>query len=147
MQPIDSSLLTGFDWEHKETASNALYDFLLLYTRDDAQQLVEVQEDERGPEAWRQLWIRFDPIGESYAFDQMAVLMEVPRCKQLVDLPVALTKWERSLRSYAERTGGSAVAPEWKLPILFKMILTSMMQEIKIKHKYTSGSDKAYDGE
>jgi hypothetical protein len=111
-QPIDNALLANFSWEHKEAASDALYDFLLLYTTDDAQQLVESQEDENGPEAWRQLAIRYDPIGESYAFDQMATLMQVPRCKQLTDLPAALTKWERSLRTYAERTGGSAVPQE-----------------------------------
>ena len=58
----------------------------------------------------------------------------------------ALTKWERSLRTYAERTGGSAVPHEWKLPILFQMIPTNMMSEIKIKHKYTTGPDKSYEG-
>ena len=76
----------------------------------------------------------------------MAALMEVPRCKQHTDLRAALTKWECRLRNYADRTGGSSVPPEWKLSILFKMIPTSMMQEIKIKHKYTSGSDKSYEG-
>ena len=119
---------------HKEAASDALYDFLLLHTTDDAQQLVELQPDQNGPEAWRQLSIRFDPIGESYVFDQMASLMEVPKCKQLTDLPAALTKWERSLRNFTEGTGGQAVLAEWKLPIVFKMIPLNMMGEIKIKH-------------
>ena len=51
------------------------------------------------------------------------------------------------MRNYFERTGGTAVpAPEWKLPILFKIIPTSMMSEIKIKHKYTVGVDKTYEG-
>ena len=36
--------------------------------------------------------------------------------------------------------------PQWKLPILFKMIPASMMSEIKIKHKYTTGVDKTYEG-
>ena len=112
-QTIDSNLLTGFQWEHKEAASDALYDFLLLHMTDDAQQLVELQHDEHGPETWRQLPIRFDPIGESFVFDQMDSLMEVPWCKQLAELPAALTKWERSLRNSSERTSGSpAVPPE-----------------------------------
>ena len=64
-EAIDARLLSGFHWEHKEAASDALYDFLLLHTTDDAQRLVELQPDENGPEAWRQLSIRFDPIGES----------------------------------------------------------------------------------
>ena len=42
-----------------------LYDFLLLHTSDDAQMLVELQ-NENGLEAWRQLGIRFDPVGDSF---------------------------------------------------------------------------------
>ena len=78
--PIDAYLLGGFHWEHKETAADALYDFILLHTSDDAQQFVELQ-DENGPEAWRQLSIRYDPVGESYVFDQMFALRDVPRWK------------------------------------------------------------------
>ena len=50
---IDAQLLAQFQWEHKEAASDALYDFLLMHTTDDAQRLVELQSDENGPEAWR----------------------------------------------------------------------------------------------
>ena len=115
---IDRHLLSTFSWEHKEAEADALYEFLLLHTTEDTQQLVELQ-DENGPEAWRQLSIRFDPIGEPFVFDQMSSLMEVPRCKQLMDPPAALTKWERSLRSFSERTGGSqAVPPRVKAPHL-----------------------------
>ena len=32
------------------------------------------------------------------------------------------------------------------MPILFQMIPTNLMSEIKIKHKYTSGPDKSYEG-
>ena len=84
--PIDSYIVSGFQWEQKEAAADALFDFLQLHTTDDAQQIVELQ-DENGPEAWRQLSIRYDPIGELYVFDQMSALMEVPRCKQLTELP------------------------------------------------------------
>ena len=62
---INGSLLANFQWEHKEAASDALYDFLLVHTTDDAQRLVELQSDENGPEAWRQLSLRYDPIGRS----------------------------------------------------------------------------------
>ena len=74
-QLIDTSPLANFSWEHKEAASDALYDFLLLHTTDDAQQPVELQPDENGPEAWRQLALRYDPVGESFFVDQMASLM------------------------------------------------------------------------
>ena len=49
---IDRHLLNTFAWEHKKAAADALYDFLVLHTAEDAQQLVELQ-DEKGPEAWR----------------------------------------------------------------------------------------------
>ena len=86
-----------------------------MHTSDDAQQFVEFQ-DEYGLGAWRQLAIRFDPIGESYVFDQMMALMDVPRCKQIVELPATITRWERSLKQYSEKTGGQAVPADWKLP-------------------------------
>ena len=50
------------------------------------------------------------------------------------------------MRNYSECAGGTAASPEWKLPISLKMIPTSMMSEIKIKHKYTTGVDKTYEG-
>ena len=40
---INGALLANFQWEHKEAASDALYDFLLMHTTDDAQRLVELQ--------------------------------------------------------------------------------------------------------
>ena len=113
-ETIDARFLAGFHWEQKEAASDALYDFLLLLTTDDAQRLVEFQPDENGPEAWRKVSIRFDPIGEPYVFDTMAFLMKVPRCKQLTDLPAALTNWERAQRTFSERTGGQAISAGWK---------------------------------
>ena len=145
-QEIDGRLLMGFTWEHKEAASDALYDFLLAHTTDDAKRLVELQPDENGPEAWRQLSLRYDPIGESYVFDTIGSLMKVPRCKQLTDLPAALTNWERAQNTFYERTGGQAIPQEWKLPILFDIIPASILSEIKIKHKYTQGFDKTYEG-
>ena len=65
LSPMDSYVLSGFDWKHKGAAADALFDLLQLHTSDDAQHLVELQ-DENGPGAWRQLGIRYDPIGESY---------------------------------------------------------------------------------
>ena len=60
----------------------------------------------------------------------MASFMEVPRCKELTDIPAGLTNWERSLRNFAERTGGQAIPADWKHLILFKMIPLNKMGEI-----------------
>ena len=89
--PIDAYLLNGFHWEHKEVAVDALYKFVLLHASEDAQQLVELQ-DENGPAAWRKLLIRYGSVGESYVFDQMSTLMDVPRCKQLNELLSVITR-------------------------------------------------------
>ena len=36
--------------------------------------------------------------------------------------------------------------PEWKLPIFLKMIPKDMIQEINIRHNYTVGENKGYEG-
>ena len=132
-------------WKYKEVANDVLYDFLVLHTTDDAQILVELQ-DENGLEAWRQLCLRFDPVGESYVFDQMSNLMEVHRCAQLAELPAAISKWEKSHSIYVQKTGGKHIPEEWKLPILFKMIPKNQLDDIKLRHKYAQGEDKTYAG-
>ena len=76
----------------------------------------------------------------------MTALMDVPRCKQIVELSATITRWERSLRTYAEMTGGQAVPADWKLPIGFKMIPMTMTQDIKIRHKYAVGEATTYEG-
>ena len=71
---IDPSMLSAIQWKHKDVAGGALYDFLAPNTQDDALRLVERQGG-NGPEAWRQLCLRYDPVGESFVFDQMASLI------------------------------------------------------------------------
>ena len=104
--PIDLYLVRAFDWEQKEAAGDALFNFLQLHTTDDAQQLVELQ-DENGPEAWRQLSIRYDPIGESYVFDRclrswkFLVASSSPSCR--VQSPVGNVVCASSPRRQAVR--------------------------------------------
>ena len=87
-----------------------------------------------------------DPFGEAYIFGQMSSLMDVMRCNNLVELPAAITRWEKSLSIYAQKTGGQAIPPEWKLPIPFKLIPNNLLADIKLRHKYTTGDAKLYDG-
>ena len=122
-EPINPDQM-NIDWPHKGAASVILYDFLMIHTADDAQVCIELVED-NGAEAWRQLCRRYDPIGESFVLDQMGDLMNVPRCKSLVELPGAIAEWERLHNVYSQRTNGSTVPEEWKLPILFKMIIAA----------------------
>ena len=88
---IDPSMLSAIQWKHKDVAGGALYDFLAPNTQDDALRLVERQGG-NGPEAWRQLCLRYDPVGESFVFDQMASLIEVERCTKMTEIPDKITK-------------------------------------------------------
>ena len=137
--------LGGFDWRYKNVANEVLYDFLVLHTTEDAQTLVELQ-DENGLEAWRKLVQRFDPVGESYILDQMTNLMDVSRCSNLVELSSAINRWEKAHSTYQAKSGGKCVPEDWKVPILFKMIPKANLDEIKLKHKYARGEDKTYNG-
>ena len=123
----------NIEWRHKDVAAEALYDFLVLHTGDDAQILVERFED-NGPEAWRQLARRYDPIGESYVLDQMDKLMHVTRCKNMLELPSSISRWERAHSRCAELSGGKSMPEEWKLPILFRLIPQSDYDKIKLQY-------------
>ena len=131
------------DWRYKESAAEVLYDFLMIYTDDSARIIVERYED-NGPEAWRQLARRYDPIGETYAIDQMNKLMNVSRCKSMIELPTAISRWEKAHANYVSRAGGSQIPEEWKVPILFNMIPTGELDKIKLQFKYTRPEEKNY---
>ena len=118
--PITQQLLNTIDWKHRDSAASALYDFLVLHTSGDAQNLVELH-DGNGPEAWRQICLRYDPVGESFVFDSMTKLMDVERCAKMIDVPAAITRWKKSLGAFTKRTG-KTIPDEWRLPILFKMV-------------------------
>ena len=144
---VDEGLLTrNCDWKYKAAASEVMYDLLTLHTTDDALILVELQVEENGLEAWRQLCARFDPIGEGYVLDAMTGLLDVPRCTKLVELPSAIARWQRSLSTYTQKTGGSTIPADWKLPVLFKMVPLNQLDDIRMRHKYAVGEEKLYDG-
>ena len=142
--PIEPLAMHEVNWKYKDAANDAMYDFLMIHTSDEAQTLVELAED-NGCEAWRQLCRRFDPVGESYVIDQMSMLMEVDRCTKFTDLPASIARWERGNGNYMKRTGGPGVPEEWKIPILFKMIPKSSLDDIKMRHKYATKEEKSYD--
>ena len=142
--PIEPLSMHEVNWKYTDAANDALYNFMVMHTSDEAQTLVELAEY-NGCEAWRQLCRRFDSVGESYVIDQMSMLMEVDRCTKFIDLPAAIARWERGNGNYMKRTGGPGVPEEWKIPILFKMIPKGSMDEIKMRHNYATEEEKAYD--
>lgn len=130
-------------WRYKESAAEVLYDFLMIYTEDSVRIIVERYED-NGPEARRQLARRYDPIGETYAIDQMNTLMNVSRCKSMIELPTAISRWEKAHANYVSRAGGSQIPEEWKVQILFNTIPTGELDRIKLQFKYTRPEEKNY---
>ena len=133
----------SIDWRFKDVAAEVLPDFLMMHTDDSARILVELHED-NGPEAWRQLACRYNPIGETYILDRMDKLMNVNRCKSMVEIPAAISRWERAHADYVSRSGGQCVPENWKLPILFKMVPESEKERIRMHFKYASAEEKTY---
>ena len=125
--PIDPQNI-DIEWKYKNVANEVLHDFLVLHTSDDALVIVELQ-GENGLEGWRQLNRRYDPIGESYAIDQMGHLIEHEPVAHLVDMPAAIAKWEKRLSAYAARTGGKSIPEDWRIPLLFKMLPKSQKDD------------------
>ena len=130
-------------WEHKVECAEKLYDFLFQHTELGAQVEVENAED-NGPEAWRKLVQRYDPLGESYIVDEMGSLMNVPRCKKIVELPAAISRWERAHALYHERSGGKSVPDDFRIPLLFGMVPQDKLDEVRMRHRACSVADKAY---
>jgi hypothetical protein len=76
------------EWKYKGVAAEVPHDFPVMHTKDNARILVELHED-NGPEAWRQFARRFDPIGDTFVIDRMDRLMNVARCKNMLEIPAS----------------------------------------------------------
>ena len=137
-EPIPDDFSTiPIAWEHKVECAEKLYDFLFQHTGLDAQVEVENAED-NGPEAWRKLVQRYDPLGESYIVDEMGSLMNVQRCKKIVDLPAAISRWERPHALYFERSNGKSVPDDFRVPLLFGMVPEDKLDEVRMRHRAAS---------
>ncbi len=130
-QAIDQTELNATDWQWISDANQELYDLLVMVTAEEALTIVELSAN-RGFEAWRTLFRRMDPVGEDYEFEAAESLMTRERCKDVVDLPAAIEKWQRDLNAYQERTG-EKMPERWSVPVLFRMIPLKNYQEVKLR--------------
>ena len=128
---IDHTDLTAMNWQWISEADQELYDLLVLTTGEEALTIVELSAN-RGFEAWRTLFRRMDPVGEDYEFEAAESLMARERCKDIVELPAAIEKWQRDLNAYQERTG-EKMPERWSVPVLFRMIPLKNYQEVKLR--------------
>ena len=115
---INSSTIGRMGWDQARAADSKLYDFLLMITGDDKLVLVE-QYDGMGFEAWRQLNKRYSPSGGQYEINMMNALMNPPVTRTLNDLPAAIDRFERNLRTYESKTG-RALSPRVEDPCVYE---------------------------
>lgn len=128
---IDQTELLSTNWQWITEADQELYDLLVMTTSEDAATIVELSTN-HGFEAWRTLYRRMDPVGEDYEFEAAESLMTRDRCKDIVDLPAAIERWQRDLNLYQERTG-EKMPERWSVPVLFRMIPLKNYQEVKLR--------------
>ena len=132
---INDTTISRMGWDQSRTANSKLYDFLLMVTGDDALVIVE-QYRGMGFEAWRQLSKRFSPSGGLYEMDMMNALMNPVQAKSLNDLPSAIDRFERNLRTYESKTGRQ-FPPEWKTNVFMKIVPKSHLE--LIQHRFQMG--------
>ena len=138
--PISREMISGWEWgEVGLDIDRRLHDMLLMVTTDEALVVVENYPGE-GFEAWRQLALRFNPVGETYVFDRMTQLMTRTACKDMKELPGVIGKWELEVKQYQQRTGETF--PEiMRMPILFSMVPKGWRKEIEAKYRISAEKD------
>ena len=106
---------------------------------DGGAQTITEKTPGQGFETWRQLALRFHPIGETYTLDGMNALMHQPRCKSMAELPAAIDKCEQSIKQYEERS--SELFPKvWKMQVLMQMMPAENLEQVL--YKFRMGADK-----
>ena len=143
---IDSVVMTAWSWApaspaNQFEADKKLYDLLVLICSGEALNLVERRPDE-GFEGWRQLALRFHPVGETYTFDKMNALMHQSRARNMAELPAAIDTWESNVRKFEERSGESF--PEvMRMPVLMQMIPAKDLEQVLYKYRMNPEKDYA----
>ena len=144
--PVDQIVMTSWGWAPASAANQfeadkKLYDLLILICSGEALNLVERRPDE-GFESWRQLALRFNPVGETYTFDKMNALMHQSRARNMTELPAAIDTWEASVRKFEERSG--EMFPEvMRMPVLMQMIPAKDLEQVLYKYRMNPEKDYA----
>ena len=125
---LNEHTIDQMQWPSARLADAKLYDFLFLQCRGDALVLVEHYEG-MGFEAWRQLSKRYSPSGGQYELDMMGRLMNPQKAAKIGDLPTAILKFERDIRTYESRTG-KRFPEEWKTPTFLRILPDSHREEL-----------------
>ena len=128
------SAASDLQWDHSETADEKLHDFLLQLCAGEAQWLVDTPALRgRGFEAWRLLTARYSPCGGQYELDAMLALLQRKAVSSAASIPGAISKMERDIEQYTERTG-RPVPEEWKVPTLLQLLPKQHAETLKLRY-------------
>ena len=87
----------------------------------------------RGFEAWRLLTQRYSPTGGQYELDAMLALVQRKPARDAVALPGAISKLERDIALYVERTGRT-FPEEWRVPTLIQLLPKTQAETLKLRY-------------
>ena len=128
---IDDETIELMPWEYAKEGNVKLYDFLVLVTRGDAQNIVEARAGE-GYEAWRQLTKRYNPKGGRFELRRMRNLTHRKQCKNLNEVPAAVDTLLKEIKFF-EAQSEAKVPEEWKMPMLLDILPDQLQTEMEIK--------------
>ena len=78
-----------------------------------------------------------------YTFDKLTSLMHQTAVKSMAEMPAAIDRIEKDIRTFNDRTGETF--PEmFKMPILLQLIPPAYKREIEASFRI-SGADKSYE--
>ena len=126
--------LAAMGWPDATAADEKLHDFLLQLCAEEAQVLIDIPGmSGRGFEAWRLLTQRYSPTGGQYELDAMLALVQRKPARDAISLPGAISKLERDIALYVERTGRS-FPEEWRVPTLLQLLPKAQAETLKLRY-------------
>lgn len=125
---------TNSGWDKADVADEKLHDFLLQLCGDEAQILIDTPNlAARDFEAWRLLNQRYSPCGGQYELDAMTALMQRKPVRSAVEIPGAISRLERDIALYGQRTG-KTFPEDWKIQILLQILPKEQAQVLKLRY-------------
>ena len=116
-------------------ANETLYDFLMIFTSEEALRVVEPYTGE-GFEALRQLKLRYTLVGGTTEVDRTMRLFNRKACKNLSELPAAIDLLDKELRN-DEELSGHKLPDHTKMALLVRML--PKKDEKELKHRWVHG--------
>ena len=136
-EPIDKASVANSEWPEGAEGNSALHDFLLMSTAGEAHAIV-ASVPGNGLEAWRLLVKAFDPQGGQFDLQRFHQLTRnVPRAKNLSEVPKMLLDWTREVDLFESRSKKIKLDDHDKILVIMEMIPVKYAEEMQ--YKYAGG--------